>query len=290
MKRKTLKTVILVAAGCLLLKTPPLFSQQSNFTLMPAPIAHPFFEPQRTDFKVAVDYFSLSGNDIEITGGGAHGIFRHAISEVIAIDGVLGLYGLSGETPGFALPFFFSTGFFTPVIEGKSDLSGIGLPMALNLEVQVVNKPGGSLILFGGPNIGFASLTLETPYHGESGATIAPSTTFTTDATVVIGGVQAGVQAGIRLGSFRLAPFFMGITQSGSASFTFDNGYRNTLSLQESGVVAIEPYFVTVTGVDIIYEPWNLSLGAMFQKTKTEASQQGFDITYFTLAWHFRKS
>lgn len=279
---------VLYLAGCLPILRVTVQAQQSNFLLMPAPIAYPHFEPGRKDLKVAGDYFTFSGNEIDMKGGGTHGIFRYAANEIIAIDGIFGIYGVGGEVPGFALPFFFSSGFFTPIIDGKADVSGFGFPMAINLEIQAINRPAGSLILFGGPNLAFGSFTLRTPYHAVSGGTVAGRTTFETQASVVMGGVQGGVQAGIRLGNFRLVPFAMGMTMSGSASFTFDNGYKNTLSIEESGAVEIEPFFVSAYGADIIYEPWDLSLGAMFQNNQTEKNQLGYDISYFTLAWHFR--
>lgn len=281
-----------LAAAAVLLSTSAAFAQQTNFQFMPAPVPYPSFEPNRNDFTAAGDYFKVSGgpagSEFDIHGGGGHLLFRHAANEKIAVDGGFGVYGLSGDGPGFALPFIFGINLFNPVIEGKGKLTGAGFPVFLDLEAQLVNRPGGSVIVFGGPNMTLATFNMDTPYHGRSGSSNAPSTSFNTKSTVFLGGFQLGVQGGVRLGTFRVAPFYMSIFQSGNATFTFDDGYRSTDQLVTSDVVNIEAFVTQVFGFDVIYEPWNLSLGSVFQQAASTPNQEGYKTSMFTLAYHFR--
>lgn len=282
----------LIISAVAIFSASSLFAQQSNFQFMPAPIPYPSFEPGRNDTNVGADAFGLTGgqapDDVSIHGGGAHLIFRHAATEALAIDGGFGAYGMSGDVPGFALPFIFGTNLWNPIIEGRGTLSGFGLPLFVDLECQVVNRPGGSLILFGGPNMTLASFNEDTPYHARTGSTNAAHTTFNTKSTVFLGGVQLGVQAGVRLGQFRLAPFAMAIFQSGNANFTFDDGYRGTDQLVQSSVVNIQPFGLQVFGFDVIYVPWNLSLGGVFQHANSTTDQNGYTSSLYSLSYHFR--
>jgi len=271
--------------GLAYLKTGSLRAQQANFQFAPAPIAYPYFEPGRADFKVGGGYGSISGNNITISGGGAYGIARKALNEQFAVDGALGLFGVSGKTPGFALPFWYS-GLRIPIITGKATLTGVTFPLLGNLEFQAIHSPKGSLILFGGMNMSLSSLTLQTPYYVSGWG----HTQFTTNATASLVGFQFGIQAGIPLGNFNIVPFMMMITDSGSASFTFKTGYQNTTSIVTGGVVNIQPFTTTSTGMDIIYVPWNLSLGTLWQQAASNGSQNGFKTVLIQLSWHFRPS
>lgn len=290
----------LLASAFVILSVSSVYAQQSNFQFMPAPVAYPYFEPGRTDINLGVDTFGVSGgpegateeNKIDLSGAGAHFIARKAFSEKVAFSGGFGAYGMSGDVPGFALPVVDGAGnVYTAVLDGKGDLSGFGMPFFLNLEVQPINRPGGNLLLFAGPNLAFAYFNADTPYHGQRGGTSLARTNFRTTATAFLGGVQFGAQVGARLGSFRLAPFAMWLIQSGSASFTFDDGYSGNINYSEGlvEVADIEPYVVQVFGFDVLYEPWSLSLGGVFQKTNDKELQEGYETTMFSLSYHFRK-
>jgi hypothetical protein len=294
-----LNKACLLALG-LIASSSPVFAQQSNFQFMPAPIAYPYFEPGRRDINLGVDTFGVSGGPegatelekIDLTGAGAHLILRGAINEKFALSGGFGAYGMSGDVPGFALPVVDGAGnIYTAIIDGKGDLSGFGMPFFANLELQPINKPGGNLLLFAGPNLAFAYFTADTPYHGQRGAVNLARTNFRTTATAFLGGVQFGAQVGLKLGSFRVAPFGMWLIQSGSASFTFDDGYTGNLNFSEGLVETadIEPFVIQVFGFDVVYEPWNLSLGGVFQKTNDKELQEGYETTMFSLSYHFRK-
>lgn len=272
---------------CVLIVRAPASAGQSNFNILPTPVAYPYFEPGRTDFKITAAKADLTGNNIDLSGGGAYFIVRRAANEYIAVDGLIGGFGANGDVPGFALPFVFGTSLFTPVIEGKGKLTGFGVPMALDLEVQAIHRPGGSLLFFAGPNISFAGFTVDTPYHAVSGASKAASTQFDTKASVVIGGAQFGAQAGINLGPVTVSPFYMIITQAGSATFTFDDGYRGTDQVQ-TNTFNIEPYIVNSYGFDVIYRPWNLSVGTLLQSAGSTTNQAGYKLKVIQLTWHFR--
>ncbi|MBI2068989.1 MAG: hypothetical protein HYT79_00160 [Elusimicrobia bacterium] len=265
-------------------------AQQSNFQIAPAPIAYPYFEPRRTDIKLTGVYFGIKATDISIKGGGINGNFRRSMNETAAFDAQLGLFGLGGELPGFALPFVYSNALWTPVIDGKASLSGVSFPLSFNLEIQALNRPGGSLLFFAGPNMALALLSMVTPYHAQSGVTNAAKTNFTAEMTTFLGGVQGGAQGSVRMGQVKVVPFFMTMTQSGSASFSFKHGYSGVRSLVTSSVVDIEPFTVNSFGADIIIIPWNLSIGTLIQQMSAEKDQQGVKTTIFQLSWHFRGS
>ncbi|TBR17144.1 hypothetical protein EPO15_17575, partial [bacterium] len=171
----------------------PAVAQQVNFQFAPPPIPYPYFEPQRTDFRVTGGYFTLTGPGIKLKGGGALFNGRHALNERLAFDGQAGLIGVGGTVPGFSLPSLQGVLLWNPVNEGDGRLSGIALPLSMNLELQPLHTPHGSLILFAGPNLMIAPLTIRTPYHLVRGGTVAKSSTFETKATVVLGGIQAGL-------------------------------------------------------------------------------------------------
>jgi len=294
MKNIRITSVIIFTLAIIFFKTSPLSADQSNFSLLPVPLPYPYFEPGRTDFRIAAAKASLSGNNIDLNGGGAYFMGRHAFNEYVAIDGLIGAFGANGDMPGFALPFIFQGIPFEPVYEGKGKLTGFGVPFALDLEVQLIHKPVGSLILFGGPNMSVASLTLDTPYHAFfPGAppfllpATAESTNFETKSSVFMGGAQVGAQAGINIGPITVAPFYMVISQSGSATFTFDDGYRGTDQIQGTST-NIEPFVVTATGFDVIIRPWNLSIGTLIQDAGSTTNQEGYKVKVFQLTWHFR--
>ena len=55
-----------------------------------------------------------------------------------------------------------------------------------------------------------------------------------------------------------------------------------------TSVVNIEPFVTQVFGFDVIYEPWNLSLGSIFQQAGSTTNQEGYKTSKFTHAYHCR--
>lgn len=265
-------------------------AQQSNFQLSPAPIPYPYFEPGRADYKLTGSYFTISADQLSFRGGGLNVIGRKAFSEAAALDGQIGFLAMNGEMPGFALPFLYSGSVWTPVIDGKGKLTGFSLPLSMNLEIQPANGPAGSLIFFGGPNVAISSLLIQTPYHAVAGVTPAAKTLFEARATTGLMGLQGGVQAAVNLGPFKIAPFAVMVAERGTVTFTFHNGYRGTDTLVKDSVVDIEPFTLTSFGADIIFMPWNLSLGTLWQQAAAKKSQDGYKTFLMQLSWHFRSS
>lgn len=145
-------------------------------------------------------------------------------------------------------------------------------------------------ILFADPKLVVTPVTIRTPYHVKNGATNAKSTTFTTKATAVLAGLQAGLQGGIQLKAFQLVPYAMANMESGSASFSFDSGYSGGIQPIRDGVVDIQPFSFYTVGTDLIYTPWNLSVGTFLQQAKSNKTQNGYKLVTFQLSWHFRSS
>lgn len=291
MKIKQAGLFVIAVAGILWLSSTTVKAQQNNFQIAPPPIPYPYFEPGRMDYKLTGTYMSLSSDDSEISigGGGVNGMLRYALNEQMALNGTLGMFGLSGEMPGFALPFFYGGNLWSPVVEGKAKLTGFNMPMSGNLEFQAINTPGGSLIFFGGLNLSMAIFSIKTPYHARTGVTNAGSTKFSMNTTAMLAGIQFGMQGGVPMGNFNFVPFMMMNMQSGSASFTFKNGYRDTDNLVEDSVVDIEPFTMTSFGADIMYIPWNLSFGTLLQQATSKKDQEGYKTVLVQLSWHFRK-
>lgn len=271
-----------------LLSARPASAQQVNFQFAPAPIAYPYFEPKRTDLKVTGGYFTLTGPGIGLKGAGGIFTARHAFNKAVALDGQMGLIGISGKVPGFSLPSLSGVTLWSNQNIGDGDLSGVAIPMSMNIEVQPIHHPRGSLILFAGPNLMFAPLEIRTPYYLYRGATRAANSVFTTQASVVLGGIQAGVQGGVPLGNFNLTPFAMINSESGSATFNFKTGYNTYIPVKDT-VVNIEPFSFATVGADVLYAPWNLSLGTLYQAATGQKHQSEYKLVLFTLSWHIRK-
>jgi len=271
-----------------LLLAAPAAAQQTNYQFAPAPIPYPFFEPNRTDFKITGVYGTLSAPEVSIKGGGGLINGRKALNENFALDAQLGLIGMSGEVPGFALPFYYSGNLWNPENLGKGELQAFSFPIAGNVEFQILRSRHGSVILFGGPNLVLTRVTIQTPYNARTGGTAAARTKFTTEATAVLGGIQMGMQAGIPLKAFQLVPYVMANYESGSASFAFKEGYKGVTSFVKSGVVDIEPFSFFTVGGDIVYSPWGISLGTLFQQASANKEQNGYKLVVTQLSWHFR--
>lgn len=286
MKPMTRSSLVLLLLG--FLWAGPASAQQVNFQFAPPPIPYPFFEPNRADFRLTGGYFTLTGQGINLKGGGALASGRKAFNERIALDGQMGFIGVGGTVPGFSLPSLQGVLLWSPVNEGDGKLSGIALPMSMNVEFQPVRHPRGSLIVFAGPNLMIAPLTIRTPYHLVRGGTVAKSSTFETKATVVLGGIQAGVQGAIPLKKFQLTPYAMINSESGSATFNFDTGYNTYIPVKDT-VVNIEPFSFSTVGGDLLYTPWNLSFGTLFQAASGKKHQSSYKLVLYTLSWHFRK-
>lgn len=275
---------------------------QGNVSLSPAPVPYPYFMPGRFDAKVGGMFGSMASEGFDMTMGGGYGYFRKAANETLAFDMGAALFGLSGTleqgSPPSSTPLACNTSrtICVPYFarsNGEATMTGFLGSFSANLEIQAAKDPRrGSLLLFAGPQMQFFTIDTLSPYSlivpppfGNAGQAYSGYTN-TSSFQAFMAGIQIGVQGGIRLGDFRLAPFFMLTTQSGSATITEDPGVSGASST--SVTADIDAFTSTSFGVDAIYIPWGLSVGSMIQQAAASgSSDNGVKTSIIQLSWHF---
>lgn len=193
----------------------PLSADNDSISFSPPPI--PWFEygTGQTDLRITGTYLSITGDDLEVYGGGSTLIGRYAFSDIVAIDAAAGCYGGGGDV---------------------GDL-GVGLFMwsVMNdLELQLVRNDKLCLIGFAGLGFGAASISVGT---------------ITVDVNTQA--IQGGAQASFRIGSVALSPFF--IVQSVGGDATVDGGETYTIdstTVKSFGIdLTLIPYHVTLSSM-----------------------------------------
>lgn len=270
---KRLPSRLLIALSVLACAWPAAAQQQqNNFQFATPPIPYPYFEPDRTDLKITGSYLGMEADAFELAAGGLKADVRKAINERFAFGGNLGLTLGGGE---MRLGGAFGAMDFTL---GNFEVGG-------HLEYQFFNRPGGSLIAFGGLNLpvsvmGFSKVLTVTA--GGVTRQITPDS-----ITTVMYGAPFGLQAGIRAGrSWRIAPFVSIVPYLGGVT---------TLNYETAAPVAgteteidVEPFTSTSFGADVIYVPWDLSLGALFQQATSSGKNEDVETVQIQLSWHWR--
>jgi hypothetical protein len=240
----------------------PLFAaDNSSFSIAPPPIANPVFGAGEGHLKVRGTYLSMEStdptNDIEMNGYGFDFVGRTAFNNFLAIDGAIGILGLSGDMS-------YDTGM------GSTDttLSGFTMPMSFNLEVQPVKTNFINLILFAGPQLSFSYMDMD--YTGG----------YTTTNSYVYG-LQAGAQIGFNIrDTIGIDIFGMTLKQSGTAdTYTYVDGWSPT-----SGSSDIPSYKTTSYGMDLEYIPWGLTLSSILQEAG-KSDENGMKTHLYQLSW-----
>ena len=268
----------------------------SNFQIAPPPIAYPYFEPGRTDSKIEPVSINIEAKDFSLSGGGVNFDTRHVFTEMLAMDFQGGFFALNGEMPGVPpitpIPAYSSTtgnfmGYYIPRTTGKAKVKMTSIQVGFNLEFQPVHGEGGGLIIFGGPNLGMAKMTMETPYNLYWAATGTTTTGFTDTLTVTSTtvGFQLGLQGDIAIAeNFRLSPFIMTSANTGSATMTDDPGVKGVSG--DTTTADIPSSSSMAMGMDIIIG--DLSLGTVIQQMKPKENEtEGVKITMFRLGYRF---
>lgn len=229
-------------------------ASDSSFSIAPAPIANPVFDEKQTDMKVRATYltmestdpatqFDLSGYGIDITG-------RTAFGNKLALDFNLGIMALDG----------------TMVVAGSStDLTGMTIPISVNLEVQPYKNDVFNIILFAGPAFSMSSMWMDSGGY-----------TYYIDSYVY--GLQGGLQMGFRLGDVHIDAFGMTTSQSGTQDLTSTNPMVPDTSSD------IPSYTTTSFGMDFMHVPSGLTLSSILQEAD-QSEGNGFKTHLYTLSW-----
>ena len=265
----------------------------TSFQLSPAPIPYPYFKPGATDGKIDLSYIQMKITDYTLNGMSVYGKGRKAFTDMLAIDGMLGLMYLGGQMPGIGpisqLPAYSASGsflgYYTPIAAKQSTFTSTNFSFAGNLEVQAVRTPAFALILFGGLNMNVTSMSFKTPYNLYYAPTGNTYTGYndTLSLSLLLTGFQAGMQVDIPLGSMvRFSPFIVMTTTSGTGTMKDEPGVKT--SGNTSYTYDVQASTAISTGFDVFIN--DISLGAMAQSSKS--SQTGNSNSYLQLTVGFR--
>jgi len=270
-----------------------VFAADSSFQIAPPPIAHPYFEPGKTDSKIEPIYINIAATDFSLSGGGINFDTRHVFTEVFALDVQGGLFALNGEMPGIPpitqIPAYSGTGtflgYYTAQATGKAKVNMTSIQMSVNMEFQPIHGDAGGLIIFGGPNLGIMRMTMKTPYNLIYGATTYTGYTDTLSISSVTVGLQVGLQGDIAVSdAVRLTPFIMVSSSSGSSTLEDDPGVKDVDGT--TSTADIPSTTSTSLGMDIVMG--DLSIGTVLQQMAPKANEtEGVKITMFRLGYRF---
>lgn len=218
----------------------PVWAQSAQVT--PAPIPYPYFEAGRRDYKIAANYVSVDFKNLDfaLEGQGVGFSFRQAFSERLALDANLTAntaYGAPGD-PGA-----------TDNLEVFAD----GLRATMNVELQAIHSARGSLILFLGGG------------WSKSSSSIVITGDLYSDFSNYLNAYEAqgGAQAGVPMGGFQFVPYaVISTTLGGSMKVSSEQrgiGHSEQVESLPSSVSSS-------VGFDIIFVPWNLSVGTALQQ------------------------
>lgn len=263
-------------------------SSDTSFQLSPAPIPYPNFKPGAIDGKIDLSYIQMTIQDYTLNGMSVYGKGRKAFTDMLAVDGMLGLMYLGGQMQGIGPSTLIpatSTTYYVPIPAAKSTFSSTNFSFAGNLELQAVRTPAFAMILFGGLNMNITNMSFKTPYnlyYAQTGKTLT-GYTDTMTMSLLLTGFQVGMQVDIPLGTFvRLSPFVVMTTTSGSGTIINDPGIQSTGDMTTT--MQIDASTSLSTGFDIFIN--DMSIGAMAQSSKS--AQTGNSNSYLQLTVGFR--
>ena len=228
----------------------------SSFSIAPPPIANPVFDAKEKDQKIRLTYLTMESSptttvssQFKLKGYGLDMVARKAFNSVLAIDGGVGVTYLDGT------------------IGTDGTLTGMTIPLTVNLEVQPVKTDVFSLILFVGPQFGISAMQID-----------FPGMSITSDSYVY--GLQAGAQMGFNINdTIGIDLFGMTLTQSGSQDTYISSAYYS-----DSISSDIPSYTTTTYGLDFVYLPWGLALSSILQEAG-KSNSTGMKTHMYQFAW-----
>lgn len=290
------KEIIVPAALIIMLCSPVIAESQSNFSIAPSPIAYPYFISGKIDGKFDGSYVSMTMDQVSLKGLFLDVKARGAMNEFIALNGELGTGFMKGSMPGIPPITPIPTkgtygGYYYTRVDGDATLSFIQLRPTLNLELQLLDTDTFSFIVFGGFQMSYTQMTAQTKYslivpppYSNAGK-VYSGYTDTFEIASSMYGYQLGMQLNIPLSSdFRISPFFMMSSSSGTATLTDNPGSGNTSASSYSA--DIPKSTTTSFGMDIIIS--DVSIGTVLQQIKS--TTQGSDnvkVVMISAGYHF---
>ncbi len=239
-------------------------ADSSGFPLISPPIPFPRFELGSLDNKLTGSYLHITDQTASFGGGSVDYKGRYAPFSWLAV--------------GLELPVIYLTGNLGAV-GNNGDESYWTLAPVLNLQVQVVNSPDFSLLLFGGYNLTYGNGSVDETDQGQEA---------NLDFSAITRGYTVGAQAGIPLGH--------GIVFAPSYMFTRNYGGTMSTTITLVGVpmppmtdsMPIGGFTSHAVGFDIILpQPW-LSIGALVhQLVKSQDAGEAVRVAMLQLAYHF---
>jgi hypothetical protein len=245
-------------------------SQNSNFTIAPAPIPNPFFEAGRLDSKLTGVYLSMKSDIVDLTGVAGGYNLRESGSDHLAFDGMFTLFGMSGAMK----------------LSGYDDIKMkiMGWHIQGDLEFQVIKKDDFSMILFAGGAWDFLVMS----YTNVPTYSLPPNNNIEYDLLPrnIIANTVAipfGVQSGINLKGVTLVPYAQILQVLGGA---MTMGYKRA-PMGAQTAASIGSSQSMVIGMDILIDKYDISIGSMLQKAQdsSSGSSDSVDTVMFTLSW-----
>lgn len=247
------------------------FAGANSFQISPAPVPYPYYEAGKTDAKFTGLYLGMSGGGLDASGAGFNAAGRKVLDQGAlagkgAVDGGFGLFVLGGD---------LKTGANT------GDLFVMAMNPQVNFEYQFKKEEKYSLI-------GFAGFTL--PFFMSQFDFSSTTVTIDTSAIGIMYGIPFGVQAGFYPHKdWTLAPFVMinwilGGTVSTTTNTTVKAGAFSSFSSTDTSD-SIDGYMSPSFGMDIIWNPYNVSLGTLLQQAKGGGSAGDIKTTVIQLSW-----
>lgn len=235
-------------------------ASSSSFSIAPPPIANPVFDAKEKDEKIRVTYLTMESgpsttnpqNQFKLKGYGLDVVNRKAFNRVLAIDGGVGVTYLDGDMGNGST---------------ASTLSGMTIPLTVNLEVQPIKTDVFNLIVFVGPQFGISYMKID-----------SPGMYMTLDSFVY--GLQAGAQIGFNINdTIGIDAFGTTLSQAGTQSTYISSAYySDTISSD------IPSFTTTTYGLDFVYLPWGLALSSILQEAgKSEST--GMKTHMYQFAW-----
>jgi hypothetical protein len=227
-------------------------ADNSSFSIAPPPIANPVFDSKEGDMKIRGTYLTMESNptatgtsQFKLKGYGIDIVSRKAFNSVLAIDGGIGVTYLDGN------------------MGGGSALTGMTMPITVNLEVQPVRTDVFNLIVFAGPQFSLSYMEVDTPGMYVS-----------IDSYVY--GIQVGAQMGFNIkDTIGIDVFGMTLSQSGTQDvYTSYGDYSYD----------IPSYTTTTYGLDFVYLPWGVALSSILQEAG-KGESNGMKTHMYQLAW-----
>ena len=155
------------------------------------------------------------------------------------------------------------------------NLDGVSVPISVNLEVQPYKNDVFNVIVFAGPAFSLSSMRLDN-------VTTVVRTTVVRESWTIdsyLYGLQGGVQMALRLGVVQVDIFGMADRKRG----TQDIIKTRSPNTSES----IPAYTTTSYGLDLLYVPWGLTLGAILQEAR-QRDDNGTRTDIYTISWSHR--